>query len=95
MEARILIIQALIWFRNILDALIFIRVVLSWLPIDRNNPLVAFVYNMTEPILAPIRNLIFKSPMGGSGMMIDFSPAIAFILIQAVIAVLIQMIARI
>lgn len=70
--------------------LIFARIILSWLPVGRGGPIVSTIYNLTEPILYPIRNLIQKSPLGGPGMMLDFSPIIAFILIQVVRSILIS-----
>ncbi|MDR1604299.1 MAG: YggT family protein [Gracilibacteraceae bacterium] len=54
--------------------LIFARVVISWLPIDRNNQLVGLLHQVTEPILKPFR-------FAQVGMM-DFSPFLALILIE-------------
>ena len=54
------------------------RVVISWLNIDRSNPLypvAALIYQITEPILAPIRSVL---PSFG---MLDLSPMVAIILI--------------
>jgi YggT family protein len=51
------------------------RVLLSWVQVDPNNQLVKIIYQLTEPLLAPIRRLL---PQGG-GM--DFSPIVAFIVI--------------
>ena len=48
------------------------RVVLSWVQIDPGNPLVNLINQLTEPLLAPIRNLL---PQGGG---LDFSPMVAF-----------------
>ena len=71
-------------FGYILNMLIFVRIILSWVAPRGNNPLVRIVFNMTEPLLAPIRNLISKSPLGGPGMMLDFSPMILVFLIEIV-----------
>ncbi len=76
------LVQTINYFSSFLFAMIFIRVILSWFSVDRNNPLISLLYTLTEPILAPIRKLLFKSPIGGPGMMIDFSPIIAFMLIE-------------
>ena len=58
-----------------LAILIFIRALLSWFPnIDPRNPLVEILYQLTEPILAPIRSLMPRT-------MLDFSPMIASILL--------------
>jgi len=51
------------------------RVLVSWFPVDRYNPLVQWLYRLTEPVLAPIRRLL---PPAGA---IDFSPILAFVLI--------------
>ncbi|MFN8377344.1 MAG: YggT family protein [Anaerolineae bacterium] len=50
------------------------RVLLSWVPnMDYRNPIVRFLYAVTEPILEPIRRML---PTQG-GM--DFSPLIVFL----------------
>ena len=57
------------------------RVVISWINIDRSSPLfpiVAIIYQITEPILAPIRSVL---PSFG---MLDLSPMVAIILIVVV-----------
>jgi YggT family protein len=61
--------------------LLLARVLLSWFPAARHNALFKLLFSLTEPILAPIRSVIQKSPLGGPGMMLDFSPIIAFFLI--------------
>ncbi|HBT20092.1 MAG TPA: YggT family protein [Peptococcaceae bacterium] len=62
---------------SILQWLIIARVVLSWVNVDYNNPLVRFIYEFTEPILAPFRRLI---PRGS--VPLDFSPLFALIFLQ-------------
>ena len=52
---------------------IFARIILSWFPTSGKNPIVVFVFAVTEPILAPIRRMV---PRFGS---IDISPMIALI----------------
>ncbi len=81
----LIIFQSLRIFVEILDYLILARVFLSWIPIGRDNPIIRFIYALTEPILAPIRNMLQKSPLGGPGMILDFSPIIAFFLIRLVL----------
>jgi YggT family protein len=51
--------------------LIFIRVAFSWVSRDFGNPIYRFTFQLTEPILRPVRNLL---PSGGMGL--DFSPMI-------------------
>lgn len=56
--------------------LVIARVILSWVSPASGNPLVAFVYRTTEPVMGPIRNLL--PAMGG----IDFSPILVLVGIQ-------------
>ena len=86
-----ILVLALRIFYEILSFAILLRCILSWLPLNRNNFFVRIVYSLTEPILAPIRRLIDKSPLGG-GMMIDFSPVIAYFLLYFVYVILIRLI---
>ena len=61
-----------------LTGAIFVRALLSWFPIDPRNPLVTLLYDVTEPILDPLRRVI---PRLG---MIDITPLVAIILIQVI-----------
>lgn len=69
---------------------ILARIVLSWIPLERNNLVVQFIYKITEPILAPFRIIL---PLGGMGL--DLSPIIVFFLInllqRAIINILISL----
>ena len=76
-----MILTAFFLVLRVVEYAILARVVISWLPIQRNNRLIILLYQITEPILAPIRSAIEKSSMGKT-MMIDFSPIIAFLLIS-------------
>lgn len=49
------------------------RAILSWVNPDPYNPIVRFIYNVTEPILYPIRSRI---PFGAG---IDISPIIVIL----------------
>ena len=53
------------------------RAVISWVNADPSNPVVRFLYEITEPLLSRIRRLIPVS-MGG----IDFSPMILILVIM-------------
>jgi YggT family protein len=52
------------------------RVIVSWVQFDPRNPLVEWVYRLTEPVLAPIRSVL--PAMGG----LDFSPVVAMLLLS-------------
>jgi YggT family protein len=65
---------------------ILARVILSWLPmagvrIDMYHPVIRILYQITDPILNPIRRF------ATFGMM-DFSPVVALILIEIIRRVL-------
>mgnify|MGYP000427517418 CR=1 FL=1 len=73
---------------RVLNVAIFIRIILSWMPISRSNPIVTFIYDITEPILGPIRRVM--PSLGG----FDLSPMIALILIQVAERVLLTLLPR-
>lgn len=66
---------------TILLLLLIARVVLSWTNPTGGGGLVAFIYQVTEPILAPIRRAL--PPTGG----VDWAPLIAMLLIGVVLQV--------
>jgi YggT family protein len=74
-EAAVRFIQILAW---ILSIAIFIRVIISWVGLDPRNPVVVFLHDITEPILAPLRQFL---PRLG---MLDLSPLLAIILLNLV-----------
>ncbi len=63
---------------------VFVRVIMSWVPMKLPWGLGEFVWGITEPILAPIRRAL--PFMGG----MDFSPIIAFFLIQVLASVVLR-----
>lgn len=67
---------------QVLTFAIVIRSVLSWFGPRPNNPLVALLDRITEPILAPLHRLL---PRTGA---IDITPMIAIILLQVIVAVM-------
>ena len=67
---------------------ILIRVLISWLPmagirIDPYNPIIRFLYSITDPILEPLRRY---TTVG----MIDLSPIVALIGLQVIQRILIS-----
>jgi YggT family protein len=63
--------------------LIFIRVLLSWIPRMPYNPalraVVDFIHQVTDPYLNLFRR--FLPPLGGGRMAIDISPIIAIVVL--------------
>jgi YggT family protein len=67
---------------NILNFAIIIRALMSWFNPSPENPIVRFVIEITEPILAPLRRIV---PRIG---MIDITPIVAILLMNAILQVL-------
>ena len=80
----IVLITTVRYFCNFIYILLFARVILSWVPSVHDNKIVKLLFALTEPILSPIRSLLNKTPLGGPGMILDFSPIIAFFLLSLV-----------
>ncbi|MDX9703821.1 MAG: YggT family protein [Candidatus Auribacterota bacterium] len=74
----------LIKLLNLYQLILLARVLISWVSPDPYNPIVRFLYSVTDPILVPLRRII--PPLGG---MIDLSPMIAMLLIQLIIQLLV------
>jgi YggT family protein len=71
------LIQFLTILITILTWAILIRVLLSWIPnLDRGNPLVQLLIQITDPVLEPARRII--PPVGG----MDLSPIVVILLLQ-------------
>lgn len=76
---------------NFVNILVFVlwgailaRVIISWIPIGEGSPfmpIVRVIYQITEPILAPIRSVL---PNTG---MLDLSPMIAMLLLVVLRAI--------
>jgi YggT family protein len=72
-------------FLTVYIVVLFGRIIMSWFPIQPGSGLAGvyrILYDLTEPVMAPLRALI--PPVGGSGMAFDLSPIILFIGIQII-----------
>ena len=72
---------ALFYVLEIMSLIIFVRCIISWLPLG-NNRFIEFIYSITEPVLEPVRNLLYKFSKGP--MYVDFSPVVVFLLITLI-----------
>ena len=80
------LITVLYYALTIYQLILLARVLLSWFPnIDRSNPLIRLVHDLTEPVLRPIRDLMPRN------MMIDFSPLILFLVINVLLTLIQRM----
>ena len=67
---------------EVLIMAILVRIILSWFSRGRTNILTNIVFQITEPILVPLRRIIPKVGM------LDFTPLVAIILLQLVVYLL-------
>lgn len=71
------LLNAIATFLNIYMILLLIRILLSWFPnVSWSNPVFSTLSQLTDPYLNLFRSII--PPLGG----IDFSPILAFLLLQ-------------
>ena len=73
-------------FFYLLSLAILARVLLSWVRVSPYHPAVELLYQITEPVLAPLRRVI--PPVG----MMDISPIIAMFLLRIIGQVLVEII---
>ena len=63
---------------DIINFFLISRIILSWFSHNRFLPIIRIIYNFTDPILIPFRNMI--NPIGG----IDISPLIVFFILRLI-----------
>ena len=79
----IILFQAL----RVVQLIVFIRVILTWIVPDPRNPMLRKFTEPVDRILAPFRVVI---PMGGA--MMDLGPLLFLLLIEAIMRVVVQLI---
>ena len=76
------LLMVVFWALQIYQLILLARVLMTWIPnLDYSNPIARFLYQATEPALAPIRRAL--PPMGG----IDLSPLVVFLGISVLMRV--------
>jgi YggT family protein len=83
MDVVLLVLQIVQW-------LVIIAALVSWVSPDPRNPIVQFLYRSTEPLLRPFRRILPPRRTGG----IDFSPVLLILLIVFVRNLLLRLFAR-
>lgn len=74
-------------FLGALEIAMFARAILSWFPIDEDNPLLGFLDSVTEPFIAPVRALLERFDLF-QDFPLDIAFFITFIIISILAAVL-------
>jgi YggT family protein len=70
---------------SIYSLLIFARIIMSWVRIDPGSPVASIysvVFNLTEPVLGPLRRAIPPVRLGMAAL--DLSPIIVFVVINLI-----------
>jgi YggT family protein len=70
-------IDVLLYALKALQWIVIIAALISWVNPDPRNPIVRFLYTVTEPLFRPFRRLLPPSRTGG----IDLSPIFVLLLI--------------
>ena len=68
------------WLLGLYSWVIIAAALITWVSPDPRNPIVLFLRQVTEPVLAPVRRLLPPWKTGG----LDFSPLIVILAIQFV-----------
>ena len=71
---------------QVLTFCIILRIIASWIFPGQTNIFTTVIYQITEPILAPIRRILPRTGM------LDFAPMVAVIIFQVIIFVILPLI---
>lgn len=66
-------------FLYVLIAAVIARSLMSWFPVSQDNSFARFLYQLTEPLLAPVRRILPRTGM------IDFSAMVVIILLYIMV----------
>ena len=90
-EAKVFaLLNFIVWLLDIYSWIIIAAALISWVSPDPRNPIVMFLRQVTEPVLAPVRRLLPPWKTGG----LDLSPVIVLIGIQFVERVILPTLLR-
>ena len=70
---------AVYYVSEVAQYLMLIRAILSWFPNTNDSKFSYFLYEITEPLINPVRKLLSKTRLANS--MIDFSFLITFMIL--------------
>ena len=76
------IIFLLISLLRVYEMLIFMRIILSWVPMDHDNKVVELLIKVTDPALLPVRELYMRiMDRLNIQLPVDLSPILVFLII--------------
>ena len=67
---------------TVLYWLLLFRIIVSFMPVSPHSAPVQFIYSLTEPLLAPIRNAFGLINVGG--MSLDVSPLVLLLMLDII-----------
>ncbi|WP_053956925.1 YggT family protein [Inediibacterium massiliense] len=84
-----MMVRSVEYFFRVLNFLILVRILLSWIQPHGYGTITKVIYQLTEPILAPFRKLLqnFNIGMG----MIDISPILAVLFLDLIRKVILSL----
>jgi len=71
------VLEILLILLTMIQWIVIAAALVSWVSPDPRNPIVQFLYRMTEPLLRPFRRILPPSRTGG----IDLSPLFVILLV--------------
>ncbi|MDI9482367.1 MAG: YggT family protein [Bacillota bacterium] len=80
-------------FFRVIEILILVRIIMSWIPFRKQNAFIVFIHSVTEPILGPIRELVSRSSFG-KNMMFDISPILAYVILGVIRHIILLILVR-
>ncbi len=69
---------------SVYTVVLFGRAVISWFPMDSGSalaPVSRILFDLTEPVLAPVRGVIRPVAMGGMGLDLSLMVVVFFIIV--------------
>ena len=74
--------QGIHLFFVFLIVLLFVRAIISWIPVGTENPIVRFFTNMTAPLIDPLLKRLPRMAIG----QLDMTMAVAFVFVWWVLS---------
>jgi len=73
---------------RLLQVMLFLRAVLSWFPLEQDNLIVRITYEVTEPLILPVRTMLYRMFPAMQNFPIDISFLIIFMLVEGLLSLL-------
>lgn len=83
-NAGMLLLSLIIFLLRVYSWAIIAAALISWVFLPPTNPVVRFLRYITEPVLNPCRQILFRI-LPRNWQRVDFSPVLAYVLISLLI----------